>query len=146
MIVVMQAGATEPQVQAVIDRMVELGFDVHRSTGVLHTVLGGVGGKEIPDLALFEVLEGVKEESVFSPRMYSEKVMAAATKAEPYDHPATSRRDLMAAEYQSGRCRMQTVGSHVRLPDSEGGSSGTSLLQDLHRDIPVRPSRCLLCR
>jgi 3-deoxy-7-phosphoheptulonate synthase len=61
MIVVMQQGATEPQVQAVIDRMVEMGFDVHRSTGVIHTVLGGVGGKGEFDLAIFEVMEGVKE-------------------------------------------------------------------------------------
>ena len=44
-----------------IDRLVELGFDVHRSTGVIHTVLGGVGGKEEFDLAIFEVMEGVKE-------------------------------------------------------------------------------------
>jgi 3-deoxy-7-phosphoheptulonate synthase len=62
MVVVMQAGATEQQIQAVIDRMVETGFDVHRSTGTMHTVLGGVGGRadEI-DLAIFEVLDGVKE-------------------------------------------------------------------------------------
>ena len=61
MIVVMQQGATEPQIQAVIDRMVEVGFDVHRSTGVMHTVLGGVGGREEVDLEIFEVMEGVKE-------------------------------------------------------------------------------------
>ena len=48
--VVMQAGASEPQIQSVIDRLVELGFNVHRSTGVVHTVLGGVGGKEEFDL------------------------------------------------------------------------------------------------
>jgi len=62
MVVVMQAGATERQIQAVIDRMVETGFDVHRSTGAMHTVLGGVGGRvqEI-DTAIFEVMEGVKE-------------------------------------------------------------------------------------
>jgi 3-deoxy-7-phosphoheptulonate synthase len=61
MLVVMQQGATEEQIQLVIDRLVELGFDVHRSTGVLHTVLGGVGGKDDFDLAIFEVMEGVKE-------------------------------------------------------------------------------------
>ena len=43
MLVVMQQGATEPQIQAVIDRLVEMGFTVHRSTGIMHTVLGGVG-------------------------------------------------------------------------------------------------------
>jgi 3-deoxy-7-phosphoheptulonate synthase len=61
MIVVMQEGATEPQIQGVIDRLVELGFDVHRSTGVFHTVLGGVGGKDEFDLGVFEVMEGVKD-------------------------------------------------------------------------------------
>lgn len=61
MIVVMQEGATEPQIQAVIDRMVEMGFDVHRSTGVVHTVLGGVGGRTDFDLEIFEVMDGVKE-------------------------------------------------------------------------------------
>src|SRR5450432_2486010 len=61
MIVVMQEGATEPQIQGVIDRLVELGFDVHRSTGVIHTVLGGVGGKDEFDLGVFEVMEGVKD-------------------------------------------------------------------------------------
>ena len=61
MFVVMQQGATEEQIDAVINLMVEVGFDVHRSTGVIHTVLGGVGGKEEFDLAVFEVMEGVKE-------------------------------------------------------------------------------------
>ena len=61
MLVVMQEGASEAQIQHVIDRLVELGFDVHRSTGVIHTVLGGVGGKQEFDLAVFEVMDGVKE-------------------------------------------------------------------------------------
>ena len=37
MLVVMQQGAAEPQIQEVIDRLIEMGFNVHRSTGVLHT-------------------------------------------------------------------------------------------------------------
>lgn len=61
MLVVMQEGAAETQIQAVIDRLVEMGFTVHRSTGVLHTVLGGVGPVDQVDPALFEAMEGVKE-------------------------------------------------------------------------------------
>jgi 3-deoxy-7-phosphoheptulonate synthase len=57
----MQQDATEQQIENVIARMIEMGFDVHRSTGVIHTVLGGVGGKEEFDLAVFEVMDGVKE-------------------------------------------------------------------------------------
>src|SRR5437763_14474469 len=61
MLVVMQQGATEEQSDTVIGRMGEMGFDVHRSTGVVHTVLGGVGGKDEFDLEVFQVMEGVKE-------------------------------------------------------------------------------------
>jgi len=61
MLVVMQEGATELQIQRVIDRMVEMGFTVHRSTGVVHTVLGGVGPVEHFEPADFEVIDGVKE-------------------------------------------------------------------------------------
>jgi len=59
MLVVMQEGANEGQIQAVIDRLVQLGFNVHRSTGVLHTVLGGVGARDF-EPADFEALDGVK--------------------------------------------------------------------------------------
>ncbi len=61
MLVVMQEGASEPQVQKVIDRLVSLGFIVHRSSGVMHTVLGGVGPVDDRDPLEFEVMEGVKE-------------------------------------------------------------------------------------
>jgi 3-deoxy-7-phosphoheptulonate synthase len=61
MLIVMQQGATEPQIEAVVERLVEMGFNVHRSTGVIHTLLGGVGGRDDFDLASFEVMEGVKE-------------------------------------------------------------------------------------
>ncbi len=61
MVVVMQQGAAESQIQAVIDRLVRLGFTVHRSTGVMHTVLGGVGPADDVDPADFEAMDGVKE-------------------------------------------------------------------------------------
>ena len=61
MLVVMQEGAEESQIQKVIDRLVSMGFTVHRSTGVLHTVLGGVGPVDDFEPADFEVMEGVKE-------------------------------------------------------------------------------------
>lgn len=61
MFVVMHEGATEEQIVAVIERMVAHNFTVHRSTGIAHTVLGGVGPEEASDPIEFEVLEGVKE-------------------------------------------------------------------------------------
>ena len=57
MVVVMQEGATEAQIQNVVERLVELGFDIHRSTGVTRTVLGVVGGKTMDtrDIELLEI-------------------------------------------------------------------------------------------
>jgi 3-deoxy-7-phosphoheptulonate synthase len=61
MLIVMQEGANEEQVQRVIDRLVALDFTVHRSTGMVHTVLGGVGPENDLDPLQFAVLDGVKE-------------------------------------------------------------------------------------
>ena len=61
MLVVMQEGASETQVESVIERLVDMGFTVHRSTGVRHTVLGGVGPRDDFDPAELEVMDGVKE-------------------------------------------------------------------------------------
>src|SRR5260370_42327212 len=44
MVIVMQEGATDAQIQHVIDRLVASGFNVHPSTGESETVLGAVGG------------------------------------------------------------------------------------------------------
>jgi 3-deoxy-7-phosphoheptulonate synthase len=61
MVVVMQERASDEQVQKVIAKLVEMGFDVHRSTGALRTVLGAVGGTRQFDTRLVEVLDGVQE-------------------------------------------------------------------------------------
>jgi 3-deoxy-7-phosphoheptulonate synthase len=60
MVVVMQERATSEQVDRVVAQLIEMGFDVHRSTGALRTVIGAVGGK-IGDPRLLEVLDGVQE-------------------------------------------------------------------------------------
>ena len=61
MVVVMEERAPEDQIQHVIATLVEKGFDVHRSTGALKTVLGAVGGNRAFDIRLVEVMDGVHE-------------------------------------------------------------------------------------
>jgi len=61
MVVVMQEGATEEEVQYVINRLMGMGFDIHRSTGARHTVLGAVGAKVDFDTRDIELLGGVEE-------------------------------------------------------------------------------------
>jgi 3-deoxy-7-phosphoheptulonate synthase len=60
MVVVMEERATEAQIENVVKRLVDMGMDVHRSTGVTRTVLGAVGQGQ-PDKGLIEMLEGVHE-------------------------------------------------------------------------------------
>jgi 3-deoxy-7-phosphoheptulonate synthase len=57
----MHQGATDEQIQKVIDRLTSLGFDVHRSTGAATTVLGAVGVRADYDIREFELLDGVRE-------------------------------------------------------------------------------------
>lgn len=57
----MQEAATEEQVQKVIERLIDMGFEVHRSTGARQTVLGAVGARREFDIRDIEVLSGVGE-------------------------------------------------------------------------------------
>jgi len=61
MVVVMEKGATEQEIENIIKALHEFGFDVHRSTGVNQTVLGAIGVKPDFDTRRIEVLPGVAE-------------------------------------------------------------------------------------
>ena len=62
MVIVMEQSATEEQVQKVIETLVGVGYDVHRSTGVSHVVLGAVGVPREPvDPRAIELIPGVRE-------------------------------------------------------------------------------------
>jgi 3-deoxy-7-phosphoheptulonate synthase len=62
MVIVMEPTATEEQIQQVIESLVEVGYDVHRSTGVSHTVLGAVGSpRSVVDPQALELIPGVRE-------------------------------------------------------------------------------------
>jgi 3-deoxy-7-phosphoheptulonate synthase len=61
MVIVMNENASESQIQAVIQRLDEMSFKVHRSTGVNQTVLGAIGDKRGVDMRLVELMDGVHE-------------------------------------------------------------------------------------
>jgi 3-deoxy-7-phosphoheptulonate synthase len=61
MIVAMQDIADESQIQQVIEELVKLGFEVHRSSGARQTVLGAVGAGIEFDIRNLELLPGVQE-------------------------------------------------------------------------------------
>jgi 3-deoxy-7-phosphoheptulonate synthase len=55
----MQEKATEEQIDAVIDAMVDVGLNVHRTTGATQSILAGVGPTASVDISKFELLTGV---------------------------------------------------------------------------------------
>jgi len=61
MVVVMEEKASEDAIQKVISRLTEINFDIHRSTGVNHTVLGAIGDKRGLDTRMLELMDGVKK-------------------------------------------------------------------------------------
>jgi len=56
----MKERATPEQIEAIADRLIEMGFDVHRSVGATRTVIGAVGQGRA-DAELLAVQEGVHE-------------------------------------------------------------------------------------
>ena len=61
MIVVLETGTAEKQIENIIRVLHDHGFDVHRSTGVQHTVLGAIGVHPEFDHRQIELLDGVAE-------------------------------------------------------------------------------------
>ncbi len=61
MIVAMQDLATEAEIQNVVEHLMNLGFEVHRTTGVRQTILAAVGARREFDMRELEVLQGVQQ-------------------------------------------------------------------------------------
>ncbi|MDF1544595.1 MAG: 3-deoxy-7-phosphoheptulonate synthase [bacterium] len=61
MIIIMDENASPDQIQSVVARLLDNGFDVHRSTGATQVVLGVVGDTHSVDLRDYEVMDGVQE-------------------------------------------------------------------------------------
>ncbi|HYU25993.1 MAG TPA: 3-deoxy-7-phosphoheptulonate synthase [Thermoanaerobaculia bacterium] len=61
MVIVMEKHTSESNVEHVVAELSSRGFDVHRSTGSDHTVLGVVGHVDTIDPREFELMEGVQE-------------------------------------------------------------------------------------
>ncbi len=61
MLVIMESGVSEEEIQTVVERMIALGFDVHRSSGMTYTVLGGIGDGRKFEVTEFRGMPGVRE-------------------------------------------------------------------------------------
>ena len=115
MLVVMQQGATEAQIQQVIDRLIGLGFNAHRSTGAIQTVIGAVGGQGGLDTALFQVMDGVQDaKRITSPyKLASRNFRPAGTIVNVGGVEFGGKRIVVMA----GPCSVETVDQIERVAD-----------------------------
>lgn len=60
MIVVMQPGASPEQIERVVQRLKELGFDTHLSEGVERTIIGAIGQRTQEKVYQIETIDGVE--------------------------------------------------------------------------------------
>lgn len=61
MVVLLENGATEEQIQNVIRHLEDYGFQIHRSTGVQRTIIGAIGVKPNFDTRIIKILDGVAD-------------------------------------------------------------------------------------
>jgi 3-deoxy-7-phosphoheptulonate synthase len=61
MIVAMQEGATLAQIEHVVERLIDDGFKVHRTTGAVQTIIAAVGRPDQFDVKDYGLLPGVSE-------------------------------------------------------------------------------------
>jgi len=59
MVIIIEKGATEKVIEKIIKKLDDGGFDIHRSTGVDHTILGVIGDTNRLDIRDIQLLEGV---------------------------------------------------------------------------------------
>ncbi len=61
MVITIEPETPEQQIEAVIKKLNEMGFDVHRSTGVNRTVLGVIGNTAAIDIRDLKIMPGVAD-------------------------------------------------------------------------------------
>ena len=59
MVIIIEKGAKEKAIEAIIKKLDDEGFDIHRSTGVDHTILGVIGDTNKLDIRDIQLMEGV---------------------------------------------------------------------------------------
>ena len=104
-----------------------MGFDVHRSTGALKTVIGAVGGNRQFDPALIEVMDGVQEV-----HRITEPYKLASRTFKPREHRHHDRRRAHRRR-RSHRHGRSVLGRDRRAGRSDGGGG-----EERRREGPAR--------
>lgn len=141
MVIVMEESATEDQVSRVIEKVIDLGFDVYRITGMRLTLLGAVGERNF-DLREIEVLEGVHQVlRVSTPyKLASRTHNPEGTRVSIKDFVIGGKETIVLAAFSKVESASQIREiQEASLPGGAGrllvaaASAGTQLLRDLKK-------------
>lgn len=129
MIVVMEAGATDPAIESVIAFLVSAGFDVHRSSGATRTTLGVVGDVTENDAAVVRELDGVAQVvRVTEPfRLASRRFRQRGTVVEGAFGTIGGERPWIAIEPIGPGMRRPEASRPIQLDDDEAGPPSADL-------------------
>lgn len=106
MVVVMERGAREDQIEAVIARLNDFGFDVHRSSGSQQTVLGAIGVKPDFDRRHIQLLDGVSEvHRVTEPYKFASRSWSRENTVVTLPHSAIGGAELVV---MAGPCSVES--------------------------------------
>ncbi|MCB0282351.1 MAG: 3-deoxy-7-phosphoheptulonate synthase [Calditrichae bacterium] len=61
MVIIMEKGTSESLIERIIEKLDKDGFDIHRSTGVDHTILGVIGNTSRLDVRDLQLMQGVAD-------------------------------------------------------------------------------------
>ncbi len=118
MIVAMQESATEEQIDAVIDVIVESGLDVHRTTGATQTILAGVGPATGLDLTKFELLPGVLSRSPNHRGLQAGRTSLSSRKAASSSFPTEPRSAASRSRSSPAPAPLRTASRSSQLPNA----------------------------
>ena len=125
MVVVMQERATEEQIEKVVASLVEIGLDVHRSTGVSRTVLGAVGDDRRMDPRLIEMMDGVSEVlRVTEPYKLASRAFKPEGTVVTMDAAQAALREAQRLWIEAGAPAAGVAGISIRIADLDGLTLG----------------------
>ena len=143
MVVVMEERASEEQVQHVIAQLVEKGFDIHRSTGQLRSVLGAVGGNRSFDTRLIEVMDGVHEVlRITEPYKLASRTFKPERSAVSFDEFRVGGDEVIV---MAGPCSVETeeqIAAAAAATDS-GSARSIGMYRPPELSVVARRSNCV---
>ncbi|KAA3617162.1 MAG: 3-deoxy-7-phosphoheptulonate synthase [Calditrichaeota bacterium] len=115
MVIIIEKGAKEKVIEAIIKKLDDGGFDIHRSTGVDHTILGVIGNTNSLDIRDIQLMEGVADTYRISApyKLVSREFKSSNTVFKVKDVEIGGKETVIMA----GPCSIESKGQIMRIAE-----------------------------